>query len=160
MPTSLTHALIAHIDSVFYGPNGDYAAVMEALDGITAEQALWKPAPSQNSIWQIVEHMLASKEWLIEMIEGGEPAAPKWIEASGDEAAWQATMARLEDGHQRLKEAIAAQPEADLLEIPVPQLGRTLLELILSPGPAHEAHHGGQIDYLKGLQRSGSAASS
>jgi uncharacterized damage-inducible protein DinB len=154
MTTSLNHALIAHADSVFFGPNGDYAAVMEALDGMTAEQALWKPSPAQNSIWQIVEHLVGSKEWLIEMIKGGEPAAPQWIEPSGDEAAWQATMARLRESHRRLTEAIAAQPEADLLEIPVPALGRTLLELILSPGPAHEAHHSGQIDYLKGLQKS------
>jgi hypothetical protein len=159
MPTSLTHALIAHIDSVFYGPNGDYASVLEALDGITAEQALWKPSPSQNSVWQIVEHLVGSKEWLIEMIQGGKPASPQWTEPGGDEVAWQAALARLEDCHQRLKEVLAAQPEADWLEIPVPELGRTLLELVLSSGPAHEAQHAGQIDYLKGLQRSVPAGS-
>ncbi len=156
MPSSLTQALIAHIDSVFYGPNGDYAAVMEALDGVTAQQALWKPSPAQNSIWQIVEHLIGSKQWLIEMINDKEPAAPKWIEPSGDEAAWQATLVRLQEGHERLKAALTAQPEAGLLEIPVPELDRTMLELILSSGPAHEAHHGGQIDYLKGLQKAGS----
>jgi hypothetical protein len=42
--------------------------------------------------------------------------------------------------------------EADLLKIPDPEDGHTLLELLLSSGPAHEAHHSGQIDYLKGLQ--------
>ncbi len=154
MPSSLSQAIMAHIDSVFFGPNGDYAAVMEALDGVTAQQALWKPSASQNSIWQIVDHLMASKEWLIEMIQGGEPASPKWIEPSGDEAAWQQAIGRLQDGHQRLKNALAAQPESDWLEIPAPDLGQTLLELTLSAGPAHEAHHGGQIDYLKGLQKS------
>jgi hypothetical protein len=38
------------------------------------------------------------------------------------------------------------------LKIPDPEDGHTLLELILSSGPAHEAHHSGQMDYLKGLQ--------
>ncbi len=154
MPSSLSHALIAHIDSVFFGLNGDYAAVMEALDGITAQQALWKPSPSQNSIWQIVEHLTASKQWLIEVLQGGQPPSPAWIEPSGNEAAWQLALGRLQDDHRRLKDAIAAQSEPAWLEIPVPTLGRTLLELTLSSGPAHEAHHGGQIDYLKGLQRS------
>ncbi len=154
MPSSLSHALIAHIDSVFFGPNGDYAAVMEALDGLTAQQALWKPSPSQNSIWQIVEHLIASKQWLIETLQGGQPPSPPWTEPSGDEAAWQQAIGRLQDSHQRLKDAIAAQPQSDWLEIPAPDLGQTLLEQTLSSGPAHEAHHGGQIDYLKGLQKS------
>jgi uncharacterized damage-inducible protein DinB len=33
----------------------------------------------------------------------------------------------------------------------VPEWNQTQLELLLSIA-AHEAHHGGQIDYLKGLQ--------
>ena len=159
MTSPLIHAIVAHIDSVFYGPNGDYPAVLEALDGITAEQALWKPSPSQNSIWQIVEHMIGSKEWQIEMIQGKNPASPKWIEPSGDEAAWQATIARLKQAHERLKTALQAEPQPDLMEIPVPEWGRTLLELVLSSGPAHEAHHDGQIDYIKGLHKSHYAAS-
>ncbi len=62
MPGPLGKSLIAHYESVFVGPNGDYAAVLEALAGVSAAQALWKPAPHQNSIWQIVDHLTASKE--------------------------------------------------------------------------------------------------
>ena len=39
MPDALVQALIAHFDSVFEGPNGDYPAVLEALAGITVTQA-------------------------------------------------------------------------------------------------------------------------
>lgn len=152
MENNLVQALIAHFDSVFAGPNGDYAAVLEALAGVSVAQALWKPAPGQNSIWQIVEHLIASKEWQIEMLERGQATSPDWIEPAGDEAAWQATLARLKDAHHRLKEALEKVEQASLLQVPVPEWGRTLLELLLSSGPAHEAHHGGQIDYLKGLQ--------
>ncbi len=147
----LIQALIAHLDSVFEGPNGDYAAVLEALAGVTAAQALWKPAPTQNSIWQIVEHLTASKQWQIDMLRYGQAASPVWTEPSGDEAAWQAAVDRLKDAHQRLKAVLERMPENELLQIPVPEKS-TLLELILSSGPAHDAHHGGQIDYLKGLQ--------
>jgi hypothetical protein len=160
MTSPLIQALAAHFDSVFYGPNGDYPAVMEALHGITAQQALWKPAPSQNSIWQIVEHLIGSKNWLTEMLKGNNPASPRWTEPGGDEAAWQATVARLKETHERLKAALQAEPEPDMMEVAVAEWGRTMLELVLSSGPAHESHHGGQIDYLKGLQRLPSATSS
>jgi hypothetical protein len=152
MPSPLIQATIAHFDSVFQGPNGDYPSVLEALDGISVAQALWKPSPMQNSIWQIVEHLIGSKQWQIDMLQDGHPASPPWIEPRGDEEAWQAALAHLKDAHRRLKLAIGAVPEADLLRVPDHESGCTLLELILSSGPAHEAHHGGQIDYLKGLQ--------
>ncbi len=153
MSGPLVQALIAHLDSVFEGPNGDYPAVLEAVAGVSVTQALWKPAPMQNSIWQIVEHLIASKEWQIEMLERGRAASPVWVEPSGDEAAWQLSLARLKDAHLRLKQALERVAEADVLQIPAPGEGRTLLELVLSSGPAHEAHHSGQIDYLKGLQQ-------
>jgi len=152
MPGPLVQALIAHFDSVFAGPNGDYSAVLEAVAGVSVTQALWRPTPTQNSIWQIVEHLIASKEWQIEMLEHGQTAPPVWVEPAGDEAAWQASLARLKDAHYRLKLALEQVAEADFLKVPVPEEGRTLLELVLSSGPAHESHHGGQIDYLKGLQ--------
>ena len=152
MTNPLVQALIAHFDSVFEGPNGDYSAILESLASVSVSQALWKPAPNQNSIWQIVEHLIASKEWQIGMLERGQAASPVWIEPSGNEAAWQASLTRLRNAHQRLKAALEQVAEADLLAVPAPEEGLTLLELLLSSGPAHEAHHGGQIDYLKGLQ--------
>ena len=152
MSGSLVQALIAHFDSVFEGPNGDYSAVLEALTGVSVTQALWKPLPQQNSIWQIVEHLIASKEWQIDMLKQGKATSPVWIEPSGDEVEWQATLGRLKDAHHRLKVALEQVPEDELLARPVPESNQTLLELLLSSGPAHEAHHGGQIDYLKGLQ--------
>jgi uncharacterized damage-inducible protein DinB len=152
MPGTLVQALIAHFDSVFEGPNGDYSAVLEDIASMSVSQALWKPMPSQNSIWQIVEHLIASKEWLIEMLEHGQANSPVWTNPSGDDAAWQASLARLKEAHRRLKLALNQLEDADLLKVPTSEDGLTLLELILSAGSAHEAHHSGQIDYLKGLQ--------
>jgi len=154
MSGPLTQVLLAHFDSVFEGPNGDYSAVLEALTDLSVAQALWKPAPDQNSIWQIVEHLIASKQWQIEMLEQGQAAQPVWTDPSGDETDWQATQVRLKDAHHRLRMALEQVPEDELLKIPVPEWKKTLLELILSSGAAHEAHHSGQIDYLKGLQTS------
>ena len=158
MSGPLVQALMAHVDSVFEGPNGDYPAVLEALAGVSAAQALCKPLPHQNSIWQIVEHLIASKIWQIDMLKQGQAASPVWTEPSGDEAEWQATLGRLHDAHRQLKEALERVSEAELLAIPVPKWHRTLLELVLSSGPAHEAHHGGQIDYIKGMQAQSAAS--
>jgi len=152
MSGSLVQSLIAHLDSVFAGPNGDYAAVLEATANVSALQALWKPATSQNSIWQIVEHLTTSKEWLIDMLEHGQANPPVWINPSGDEVAWQASLAQLNETHQRLKQVLNQLEDTDLLKVPNHEDGLTLLELILSAGSAHEAHHSGQIDYLKGFQ--------
>jgi hypothetical protein len=153
MAGPIVQALIAHYDSVFEGPNGDYPAVLEALKDVSAVQALWKPTPTQNSIWQIVEHLIASIKWQIDMLEKGQATSPAWIEPSGDEAEWQACLTRLNDSHARLKRTLARMTDEELLKVPVPEWNRTLLELILSSGPAHTAHHSGQIDYLKGLQQ-------
>jgi uncharacterized damage-inducible protein DinB len=146
----LRQALIAHFNSVFAGPNGDYPAVMEALEGVTAARAAWKPGPDRNSIWQIVDHLAASKVWQIEMLETGRAAAPLWTEPGSDESAWQATVGRLADAHARLKAALGQVADDDLLKIPQTVERQTLLELLLSSA-AHEAHHAGQVDYLKGL---------
>ena len=151
MPDALVQALIAHFDSVFAGPNGDYPAVLEALAGISASQAIWKPAPGQNSIWQIVDHLCASKIWQMEMLEKGQAASPVWIQPAGGESEWQAARLQLVDTHARLKESLGRLSEKNLLTIPEPGTKQTLLELLLSIA-AHEAHHAGQIDYLKGLQ--------
>ncbi len=152
MPEPLVRALVAHFDSVFVGPNGDYASVMEALAGVSAAQALWKPADGRNSIWQIVDHVTGSKQWQIEILEKGQAAAPVWTEPYGGEVEWQAALARLQDAHARLKRALEQLSDEALLKVPMPEWNQTLLELILSSGAAHDAHHSGQIDYLKGLQ--------
>ncbi len=148
----LVHALVAHFDSVFYGPNGDYAAVMEVVGQVTARQALWKPGREQNSIWQIVEHLAACKDWQVSMIETGQMLDMVWPEPSGDENEWKVAKRRLTDAHERLKRTLLQLTDEKLLEIREPKSGQSLLELILSSGSAHEAQHAGQLDYLRGMQ--------
>lgn len=46
--------------------------------GVTAVQAAWRPSPDRHSIWQIVDHLVKSKEWARQMIEGERPPAPGW----------------------------------------------------------------------------------
>jgi len=151
MANPLPKILIAYFDSVFEGPNGDYPAVLESLAGISAVQAAWKPARDCNSIWQIVDHLADSKLWQVDMLEKGQADAPVWGEAEGGTEDWLASLAHLNNTHVRLKEALGKLTEDSLFVIPDPEWGLTWLQLLLSIA-AHEAHHAGQIDYLKGLQ--------
>jgi uncharacterized damage-inducible protein DinB len=143
--------LIAHFEGIHRGPNGDYPAVLEALAGVAADQAAWKPAASANSIWRIVEHLTASNEWLIEELLRGGAASPKWIEPAGGEEEWQASLARLRESHGRLMVVLDGLTDEQMQAVPDPEDGRTQWELLLSMA-AHEACHAGQIDYLRGLQ--------
>ncbi len=156
MTGKLAQLLVAHFDSVFAGPNGDYPAVLESLADISAGRAAWKPGPDNNSIWQITDHLSASNAWQLEMLEKGQAAPPVWTEPPGGETAWQASLARLKETHANLLAAISRLPDEQLLGVPVPEWKKTLLELLLSTA-AHEACHAGQIDYLKGLAASASA---
>ena len=151
MTEILVQALIAHFDSVFEGPNGDFPSVLEALAGVTVGQATWEPLPEHNTIWQIVDHMIDSKIWQIELMEKGQAALPVWSQSGGDEIAWAAAVTRIKQAHARLMATLGKLSDQDLLVVPVPELKQTQLELLLSIA-AHEAHHRGQIDYLKGLQ--------
>ncbi len=153
MPTPLVRAVIAHLDSIFTGPNGDYPPLLDSLSGLTAAQAAWKPAPDRNSIWQIVDHLTSSDQWGIDMFEKGSAAAPVWTEPVASEEGWQRALEELKRTHALLKEDMAKYlTDENLLEFPDPRLNQTMLELVLSVSCAHLAYHAGQIDYLRGLQ--------
>lgn len=151
MAGKLAEILMGHAESVFSGPNGDYPAVLEALEGIGVDRAGWKPARGANSIWQIVDHLTGSNTWEVEMLEKGQAAPPTWTEPAGGEAAWSESLRRLRQTHTELMEALGTLTDEKLLGVPVPEWKKTLFELMLSSA-AHEACHAGQIDYLKGLQ--------
>jgi hypothetical protein len=40
-----------------YNNNGWFVAVRNALEGVTALQAIWKPEGSDNSIWETLAHI-------------------------------------------------------------------------------------------------------
>lgn len=53
-----------------------------------------RPSPESNSIWQILDHLAASKQWQIEMLEKGQAESPLWTEPPGDKESWQASEGR------------------------------------------------------------------
>lgn len=126
-----------------------WAAWREVVEGLTAEQAAWKPAPGRHSIWELVNHMTFWREYFVHRAEGGEPATEdelerlNWQEPAGPtERAWRATRERFAESHARVR-AVLADPET--APPPKPQLDLRYLLL-------HDSYHIGQVMYIRALQ--------
>src|SRR5947209_2286677 len=81
----------------------------EALTGLTAEEAAWRPGPDIKGIWDIVLHMAVWTENIIARIRSGESVRPiegAWPPPpdSGDEQAWAAAQERLWDSLETLRQ--------------------------------------------------------
>ncbi|NGQ94950.1 DinB family protein [Brevibacillus sp. SYP-B805] len=135
-----------------------YPPLQPVLEGLTAAQASWRPpGEAANTIWEYVNHLLYYQERFLERIKGGSPAYPAstnddtfTVEAPDDEAAWQATVKRVEEVYQGLRDVLATLPE-EAYDRPLSggSLGETLLNLL-----THAAYHTGQIVQIRKMQGS------
>lgn len=116
----------------------------KALEGLSAQQAAWKPAPQRHSIWQVLHHILFWREYTLRAMAGDKPGEAEierrnWEEpAEVSEDAWQAARRRFADSHRQIQEAIGGAGDKDLER--------------LSHYIPHDSYHVGQIMALRGLQ--------
>lgn len=135
-------------------------SLSEALEGLTAAQAAYKPAPERNSIWQIVRHLILWKSAVLQAWDGDPPdetqlTAADWAKVNEDEAAWQRDVRELMavsreylDRVQRLDDAALSRPitwyrHPGAIQPLAIRLVRTV---------THDIYHSGQIRYLRALQ--------
>lgn len=120
------------------------ASWSRAVDGLTPEQAAWKPGQGRNSIWQHVNHVVFWREVTLRRLAGGAGPTEEETrrgnfaepgEVSG--AGWRAARERFADSHRRIAAAIA--DERNALERPLHHI-------------PHDAYHVGQIMLLRALQ--------
>jgi uncharacterized damage-inducible protein DinB len=127
-----------------------------ALEGLTAEQASWKPEGiAVNTIWETASHILYYKERLLAQLQG--ETYPHPIESNDDtftsgqsEEAWRAFVTRCSDNHERLTQLISNFQEEDLHK---EYKGKTFAKMISSIN-MHDAYHTGQIIQIRKLQGS------
>src|SRR5262249_36929102 len=120
------------------------AAWNKSVQDLTPQQAAWKAGPGRHSIWQIVNHMLYWREEGLRRAAGGAKPTEDEIkrmnfaepEAVSD-AAWRATLARLEDTQKRVAAALADE--------------NVNIERIVYYLP-HDCYHFGQINLLRAMQ--------
>lgn len=130
----------------------------DALAGVTVQEAAWKPgegSPDVRCIWQIVLHMMAWTDNIVQRMAQrnrgeppGKPPEGDWppLPATMDEAAWENAQRRLWDALAALRAHIETTPPAALLNqgnVGYSQFADLLCRLI------HNAYHIGQITKLR-----------
>lgn len=133
----------------------------EAVEGLTAQQAAWKPAPERHSIWQIVRHVTHWKRSVVAALED-QPLEYEglertdWPEVSGDDAAWQADVRALHEITRRIRERAEALDDTGLSQTYVWYEGKTAwahpVAVRLVRMATHDIYHSGQIRSLRALQ--------
>ncbi|EOQ10849.1 MULTISPECIES: DinB family protein [unclassified Bacillus (in: firmicutes)] len=145
--------LLNVLDSTF-DKESWYAPFKHAIEGLTAEQAMWKPSGEEtNTIWENVNHLIYYKERLAANLEGRE-----WkhnldgndtfylTKQSNDDEEWKKVVERSENAQHNLRHVLSAISEK---EVEQNSLEGKLLNIML-----HDAYHTGQIIQLRKMQGS------
>jgi uncharacterized damage-inducible protein DinB len=124
--------------------------VAEALDGVTAAEAAWKPAPDERSIGEIVAHMTVWTLWCVRFLRGQDTEVTEWPPVSGtDDASWDADRDALLSALRDFQAALAALDPSTLFDAPTPAVTPTDRFTGISSILVHNAYHTGQIVKLR-----------
>ena len=138
-------------------PGWAHPSCMAILDGLTLEQATWRPGPGRRCIWEYVRHMLRWRQFVAHRMEGGRDPEPEdqWpaIPLPDDPDAptqWAADLAGLRSTTDRIAAALRTTP----VEARHPSPAHAHLPAWISPLGVlqHDSYHLGQIALLRGLQ--------
>jgi uncharacterized damage-inducible protein DinB len=148
--------IIEQLQRTFAGEAWHGPSLLETLAGVSAEQALAKPAGSTHNIWEIVLHIEIWEEAIRRRVIGDALKVSDeedWRTASDtDEAAWHKTLAITQETHRRLVEAVSQLNDADLLRTVKSQSEIEHTLYVSLHGEIHHLlYHTGQIALLKKL---------
>jgi uncharacterized damage-inducible protein DinB len=143
-----------------YNENGWFVAVRNTLEGVTAEQAVWKPEGSDNSIWETLAHLsYYNNAYLIrfgganyEYKVADNDATFEAPENPTDED-WKVEVENFDRVLRGLRSLIEAADDRKFDEHVSATNKASWAELILNIN-AHNAYHGGQILLIRKLQGS------
>ncbi len=135
-----------HNGDAWHGPS-----LKEILSSVTAEQAAARPIASAHSIWELTLHIAAWEDVFRRRLAGqimNEPEEGDFpVVTDVGEEAWRRALARFDDAHRNLVEAIAGLTEERLSETVI---GKDYnVEYMLRGLVRHHVYHAGQISLLK-----------
>ena len=137
----------AFAGEAWHGPS-----VLEALAGVTAQQAAAHPIPGAHSIWELTLHLGGTYDLVLRRLSGDGrqmteaedwPATP----TINDEN-WREAVGALQQLNDRLRQAIRQFPAARLDEPLVPEAPYTAYTQFIGV-TQHNLYHAGQIVLLK-----------
>lgn len=142
-----------------YDENGWFVALKNAVSGVTAEQAVWKPEKIDNSIWEILSHLNYYNYAYLERFKGVDYVYPTddndatFSSAEVSEAAWRATVEKFDSVMKEFRTLIESADE-NKFEESVSATNESKWSTVIADINAHNAHHGGQVVLLRKLQGS------
>lgn len=145
--------------NVTYDENGWFVALKNAIAGITAEQAAWKPEGADNSVRGILSHLNYYNHAYLQRFrsidyEHTKSKNEETFESGGDsEGDWKAEVDRFDSIMSVWRHELKNANESKFDELAPPRNESPWWEVIANIN-AHNAHHGGQIVLLRKLQGS------
>jgi hypothetical protein len=122
-----------------------FVPVSTAVEGLTAQQAMWKPCDSCHSVGQLAYHLLFWNKQSLDKFNGRKPDAFSGNNnetfTSFTEESWAATLKQLNQVMQDWETAIKTADEAKL---------KSWYSIIANIS-THNAYHTGQIIYIRKL---------
>jgi hypothetical protein len=136
----------AYKKKTWHGPN-----LRQAIRGVSAKRAAWRPGPGRHNIWEETVHAAYWKYAVRRRMEGGKRGTfalkgsnffPRPEKGNAGEAAWRKDKELLEQEHRALRASIE-----EVLETP---RGAKFLRQIYGVA-LHDVYHAGQIRLLRRL---------
>ena len=143
--------IVDQLNRAFEGEAWHGPAVVEILEGITAQQAAARPLNGAHSIWEITLHIAAWERAVLRRLQGDraelltEEDWPAVTET--DEQAWERAKEALRQNHDELRSAISLLDESRL-DQPIIE-GMSSVYVTLHGIIQHSLYHAGQIAILK-----------
>ena len=140
-----------------YDENSWFVAVRNAINGLSVEQASWKPDDSVNCIWETLSHLTYYNNAYLQRFNGVDyqydvnDNNETFSTGEYTEEHWQADVRRFDEVMNQLRDAIAAADESKYSE-PVSSENPRSWARLISDINTHNAYHAGQIVLLRKLQ--------
>jgi hypothetical protein len=152
-------ALLLRVSDQAYDQKSWHGTTLRgALRGVSAEEAVWRPAPGRHNIWELALHT-AYWKYVVRRRLCGDAAGsferrpsnwPALLEPA-DQKMWRRDVALLDAEHRKLRAVVADLAPAALLKRS-PKGVWTCAEEIHGVA-AHDLYHTGQIQLIKRLMR-------
>ncbi|HEX8370199.1 MAG TPA: DinB family protein [Pyrinomonadaceae bacterium] len=146
-----------------YDENGWFVALKNAVKNLSAEQSIWKPENSDNSIWEIFSHLNFYNEAYLKRFKGIEYVYPTTDNnetfssaENASEEAWRAEIEKFDSIMIEWRNLLEDAAESKFNET-VSAANKSLWGSIIAHINVHNAHHAGQIVLLRKLQGSWNA---
>lgn len=154
--TPATPLLLRSLRENYYrgGWHGPSAAVREALRGLDANAASWRPGEGRHNIWELALHLAYTRQMMLKRMGIEVPAFPHrltkpWWPAlpAATAAAWADDLALLEVLHRRLVAAVSGASRRVLATVR-PGRSHTIAMEVLGVA-THDAYHAGQMNMIR-----------